>query len=119
MASRPRANARIHLSAETRRLSELISTRFQTRPLSDFVQLDLFGDRPNIDRPPNAASLQSLLPHELSDEGLIAALPEATLADACALAAEAGTRRLSAAHPAQPWERAQGDFAGRAAHNQL
>ena len=87
--------------------------------MSDFVQLDLFGDRPNIDRPPNAASLQSLLPHELSDEGLISALPEATLADACALAAEAGTRRLSAAHPAQPWERAQGDFAGRAAHNQL
>ncbi len=68
--------------------------------MSDFVQLDLFGDRPNIDRPPNVASLQSLLPHELSDEGLIAALPEATLADACALAAEAGTRRLSAAIPA-------------------
>ena len=100
MVSRPRANARIHLSAETRRLSELISTRSQTRPMVDFVQLDLFGDRANIDRPPNAASLQSLLPHELSDEGLIAALPEATLADACALAAEAGTRRLSAAIPA-------------------
>ena len=100
MVSRPRRNAKIHLSAETRRLSELISTRSQTRPMSDFVQLDLFGDRPNIDRLPNAASLQSLLPHELSDEGLIAALPEATLADACALAAEAGTRRLSAAIPA-------------------
>jgi HEAT repeat protein len=68
--------------------------------MSDFVQLDLFGDRPNIDRPTNAALLQSLLPQELSDEELIAALPEATLADACALAAEAGTRRLSAAIPA-------------------
>ncbi len=68
--------------------------------MADFVQLDLFGDRPNIDRPPNAASLQSLLPQELSDEELIAALPEATLADACALAAEVGKRRLSAAIPA-------------------
>jgi hypothetical protein len=68
--------------------------------MSDFVQLDLFGDRPNIDRPTNAALLQSLLPQELSDEELIVALPEATLADACALAVEAGTRRLSAAIPA-------------------
>jgi HEAT repeat protein len=100
MVSGPRANARIHLSAETRRLIELISTRSQTRLMSDSVQLDLFGDQPNIDRRPNAATLRSLLPHELSDEGLIAALPEATLADACALAAEAGTRRLSAAIPA-------------------
>ena len=68
--------------------------------MSDFVQLDLFGDQPNIGRPPKAASLQSLLPQELSDEELIAAIPEATLADACALAAEAGKRRLSAAIPA-------------------
>ena len=68
--------------------------------MSDFVQLDLFGDRPNIDRPSNAVSLQPRLPRELSDEELIAALPEATLADACALAAEAGKRRLSAAIPA-------------------
>ena len=68
--------------------------------MSDFVQLDLFGDRPNFDRPPNAVSLQPLLPQDLSDEGLIAAIPEATLADACALAAEAGNRRLSAAIPA-------------------
>jgi HEAT repeat protein len=95
-----RVVASVLLIAEIRRLSELISTRSQTRPMSDFVQLDLFGDRPNIDRPTNAALLQSLLPQELSDEELIAALPEATLADACALAAEAGTRRLSAAIPA-------------------
>ena len=88
------------LGSETRRLRELISTRSQTGPMSDFVQLDLFGDRPNFERPPNVVSLQPLLPQELSDEGLIAAIPEATLADACALAAEAGKRRLSAAIPA-------------------
>ena len=67
--------------------------------MSDFVQLDLFCDRPNFDRPPNAVSLQPFLPQELSDEGLIAALPEATLADACALAAEAGKRRLAPPSP--------------------
>jgi hypothetical protein len=50
--------------------------------MSDFVQLDLFGDRPNFERPPNVVSLQPLLPQELSDEGLIGAIPEATLADA-------------------------------------
>ena len=74
--------------------------QFQTGPMSDFVQLDLFGDRPEFDRPRNTVSLQPLLPQELSDEGLIAAIPEATLADACALATEAGKRRLSAAVPA-------------------
>jgi len=78
----------------------LISIGFQTGPMSDFVQLDLFGDRPVFDRPRNTVSLQPILPQELSDEGLIAAIPEATLADACALAAEAGKRRLSAAAPA-------------------
>jgi hypothetical protein len=67
--------------------------------MSDCVQLDLFGDRPNLDRPPSAVSLQTL-PEELSDEGLIAAIPEARLADARPLAAEAGRRRLSAAIPA-------------------
>ena len=68
--------------------------------MSDFVQLDLFGDRPEFDRPRNTVSLQPLPPQELSDEGLITAIPEATLADAHALAAEAGKRRLSAAVPA-------------------
>jgi hypothetical protein len=68
--------------------------------MCDYVQLDLFCDRPNFDRPPNSVSLQPFLPQELSDEGLIAALLEATLADACALAAEAGKRRLGAAIPA-------------------
>jgi hypothetical protein len=68
--------------------------------MSDFVQLDLFGDRPNFDRPPNRVSLQPPFPQEISDEGLIAAIPEATFTDACALAAEAGKRRLSDAIPA-------------------
>ena len=68
--------------------------------MSDFVQLDLFGDRPDFDRPPDGVSSRPLLPQELSDEELIAAIPEVTLADACALAAEAGKRRLSAAIPA-------------------
>jgi hypothetical protein len=68
--------------------------------MSNFVQLDLFGDRPDFDRPANPVSLQPPLPQEYSDEGLIAAIPEATLADACVLAAEAGKRGLSAAIPA-------------------
>jgi HEAT repeat protein len=68
--------------------------------MSDFVQLDLFGDRPKFDRPSNTVPLQPLVPQELSNEGLIALIPEATLADACALAAEAGKRRLNAAIPA-------------------
>ena len=60
----------------------------------------MFGDRPIFGRPPDAVSRQSPLPQELSDERLIAAIPEATLADACALAAEAGKRRLRPAIPA-------------------
>ena len=67
---------------------------------SDFVQLDLFADRPSFDRPRKSVSLQPLVPQELSDERLIAAIPEAMLAEGCALATEAGERRLSAAVPA-------------------
>jgi hypothetical protein len=61
------------------------------------AQLDLFGNRPELRASPNAPSLQSLVPKNLSDEALIAALPESVLADACALAGEAGKRRLSGA----------------------
>ncbi len=68
--------------------------------MSDSGQLDLFGDRPNLGRPPNVISPQPLRPQELSDQSLIAAIPEATLTDAAGLAAEAGKRRLSAAIPA-------------------
>jgi HEAT repeat protein len=69
------------------------------RSMSDFAQLDLFGDWPKCERPAKDVS-QPLLPQELSNEDLIAAIPEATLADACALAAEAGKRRLVGAIPA-------------------
>ena len=99
MMSYPCTNADT-LGSETRRQRELTAIRCQTGPMSDFVQLDLFGDRPEFDRPRNTVSLQPLLPQELSDEGLIAAIPEATLSDACALAAEAAKRWLSAAVPA-------------------
>ena len=68
--------------------------------MSDIVQLDLFAERPNFDRSPKSVSLLPLVPQELSDERLIAAIPEAMLADGCALATEAGRRRLSAAIPA-------------------
>lgn len=68
--------------------------------MSDFPQLDLFGDRPKVDGPPSAASLQSLVPEKLSDQGLIAAIPDAMLADAYALASEAAKRQLNAAVPA-------------------
>ena len=68
--------------------------------MPDFVQLDLFGDRPDFRQPADAAYRESLQPRDLSDEGLIAAIPEATLADARALTAEAQKRKLSAAVPA-------------------
>jgi hypothetical protein len=42
----------------------------------------------------------ALLPAELDDESLIAAIPESTLAESCKLVAEAGRRRLDAAVPA-------------------
>lgn len=65
--------------------------------MTDPAQLDLFGNRPQLGASPNATSLQSLVPENLSDEALIVALPDAVLADACALAAEVGKRRLSGA----------------------
>jgi HEAT repeat protein len=68
--------------------------------MSDLRQLDLFADRPIFDRLPKSVSLRVLVPQELSDQRLIVAIPEAMLADGCALAAEAGKRRLSAAIPA-------------------
>ena len=74
--------------------------QFADAPMSDPVQLELFGVRPNADQSPIAVAQQVLLPQELSDEELIAALPETTLAEACALAEEAGSRRLRAAIPA-------------------
>ena len=60
-------------------------------------QLDLFADRPPTQGSSNAPPAQRLAPESLSDAALIAALPDAVLADACALAAEAGRRRLNGA----------------------
>jgi hypothetical protein len=65
--------------------------------VTDPAQLDLFGNRSELRASPSAPSLQSLIPKKLSDEALIAALPDSVLADACALAGEAGKRRLSGA----------------------
>jgi HEAT repeat protein len=65
-------------------------------------QLDLFA---SSDVPPRSPARrsgppQSLVPSDLGDEALIAAITEANLADAPLLAAEAGGRRLAAAVPA-------------------
>ena len=60
----------------------------------DHTQLELFADRSPTPWPSNLGALRRLVPENLSDAALIAALPDALLADACALAAEAGRRRL-------------------------
>ena len=65
--------------------------------MTDRAQLDLFGDSAPIDGPAGGLGVQRLAPESLSDAALIAALPDAGLADACALAAEAGRRRPSGA----------------------
>ncbi|MGO9741689.1 MAG: HEAT repeat domain-containing protein [Roseiarcus sp.] len=68
--------------------------------MAGFVQLDLFGDRPELDRPVYGASATPLPPEGLPDDDLIAAISNATLADVSAITAEAGKRRLMAAVPA-------------------
>ena len=68
--------------------------------MPSFVQLDLFGDRPALDRPSDGASATAIAPESLSDGDLISAIPDVTLADAFAMTAEAGKRRLIAAVPA-------------------
>jgi HEAT repeat protein len=68
--------------------------------MSGFQQLDLFGDRPELDWPTQRASATPIAPERLSDDELIATIPDATLAYAFAITAEAGTRRLGAAVPA-------------------
>ena len=64
--------------------------------VKEHTQLELFADhaptRGSSNAPPVPRSAESL-----SDAALIAALPDSVLADACALAAEAGRRRLSGA----------------------
>jgi hypothetical protein len=64
-------------------------------------QLDLFSDRKiGAEHPPVRSTGRNPVPAELADDGLIAAIPESDLAHGCALAAEAGRRRLAAAVPA-------------------
>ena len=60
-------------------------------------QLELFADRTPARGSSVAPPAQRLAPEGLSDAALIAALPDSVLADACALAAEAGRRRLNGA----------------------
>lgn len=58
------------------------------------AQLELFGDRPPIPSATIPAAARLLVPENLSDAALIAELPDSTLADARALAREAGRRGL-------------------------
>src|SRR5271166_1706984 len=57
-------------------------------------QLELFADRAPTQASSEAPPMRRLAPEGLSDAALIATLPDSGLADACALAAEAGRRRL-------------------------
>ena len=65
-------------------------------------QLDLFahGGAAAMERGPSRSTHHALLPAEIDDESLIAAIPESTLAEGCKLVAEAGRRRLAEAVPA-------------------
>ena len=60
----------------------------------DNGQLELFAPRVRLDAASDAGNVQRLVAENMSDEALIAALPDSTLADARALADEAGRRRL-------------------------
>ena len=61
------------------------------------IQLELFADPAPIQGFPPAPIAQGPAPGNLSDVELIVALPDSNLADTCALAVEAGNRRLTAA----------------------
>jgi HEAT repeats len=64
-------------------------------------QLDLFAHRgAAIKRCLSDSTYQALLPAEIDDESLIAAIPGSTLGESRKLAAEAGRRRLATAVPA-------------------
>ena len=69
-------------------------TRGRFRGVMDHVQLELFSDRPLTAPASNSGPTRRIVAKDLSDEALIAALPDALLADACALAAKSGRRRL-------------------------
>jgi hypothetical protein len=61
----------------------------------DHTQLELFADRSPTPWASNLGALRRLVPENLSDAALVAALPDALLADACALAAEAKCNQRS------------------------
>jgi hypothetical protein len=64
-------------------------------------QLDLFSDMgAGVERGPSPSTGHTLVPAEIEDDALIAAIPESGLANSCELAAEAGRRRVAAAVPA-------------------
>jgi HEAT repeat protein len=65
-----------------------------------FVQLDLFADRPDLDRPSDGSNVERVAPECLSDDDLIAAIPNATLVDVVAITAEVVKRRMRVAVPA-------------------
>ena len=65
--------------------------------MKEHTQLELFADRAPTEGSSNAPPAQRLDAGTLSDTALIAALPDSVLADAGALAAEAGKRRLTGA----------------------
>jgi HEAT repeat protein len=73
----------------------LIRDRLAVR--MDHKQLELFADRAPTYGSSTAPRVQRLAPRDMSDAALIAALPDSVLADACALAAEAGRRQLRGA----------------------
>lgn len=75
-------------------------TRGRFWGVMDHFQLELFADRPLTAPASSSGPTRRIVPEDLSDAALIAALPDALLADACALAAEAGRRRLGEAAPA-------------------
>jgi hypothetical protein len=54
--------------------------------VANHAQLELFADRPPTPSATNSGTARRLVPEHLSDAALIAALPEESLADACALA---------------------------------
>jgi HEAT repeat protein len=64
-------------------------------------QLDFFSDiGVGVEQGASPSMGPALVLSEIDDEGLIAAIPESSLAESCLLAAEAGRRRLAAAVPA-------------------
>jgi hypothetical protein len=64
-------------------------------------QLDFFSDRGiGVEQGLARSTDHTLVPAEIEDDALIAAIPESSLAHSCELAAEAGRRRVTAAVPA-------------------